>query len=60
MGLDESRKEKLVPRYKPHEAKPAEEETNPIFNDQYLKHHNIAVLRWNNKKEQSRGDHNDG
>ena len=62
MGLNEKQKDRLVPRYKPHETveKP-KSEPNKVFNDAFLEHHNIATLKLKtNQNEKKDGDTDDG
>lgn len=58
VGLDEKRKEKLVPRYKPvSEVRVADQ--SKVFNDEYLQHHSIMALKWRpkqNKKQDGETD----
>lgn len=62
MGLDEKRKERLVPRYKPREeVEDHGSEQSQMFNDAYLEHHNIKTLKWKaNQNEMKDGDTDDG
>ncbi len=59
MGLEKARKEKMVPRYKPHEASTPKTE-HPVFNETYLEHHNIHALKWKAQKHKNKdGDSDD-
>lgn len=62
MGLNEKQKNRLVPRYKPHKASgDSESEPSKVFNDAFLEHHNIAILKLKtNQNEKKDGDTDDG